>query len=98
MTQEPISNPPVRPGAVKGYAMQTDDFLDAHKEAWAKVSKLDREAAVKTLKHGYGHTIYSIDATTAATLSTLEKVVLANGGPAPFGGWVSGNRVEVFND
>ncbi len=87
------------PGYVQGHAMADPSVLRAHQEAWGRISRtIDRSKAVISTEPKYGHTVYILDSALTAGLTDLEKVVLAYGGTVPFGGSVSGTRVEVFND
>lgn len=85
-------------GFVDGFAFRGEDVKSNHDAAWASVADINRKQAVIKSSPIYGSTIYDLSATLCADLEPLQKLVLANGSPSPFGGTVRGMRVEVYND
>lgn len=85
-------------GNVPGYAMAHAHVLEDHQAAWARVDNIDRSKAIEKVTRMHNAVEYTLDYQTCAGLSPLEKVVLANGGPAPWGGSAPGIKVTVFID
>jgi hypothetical protein len=85
-------------GYVKGYAFADSDVKVAHELAWHRVQQMNLAGAVLSRQSLYGRNEYRIDSVKTAGLSDLEKVVLVDGGPSPFGGNVSGSTVTVYTD
>lgn len=86
------------PGYVQGYAYASESVLEEHKAAAKEVAGIDRGKAIEHTEHLYGRNFYQLNPDLTDGLTDLQKVVLANGGPAPFGGSVEGRFVTVWND
>ena len=84
-------------GYIDGYAMRSKEVEDKHRAAWEYVKDLPRSEYIASKTAMYGRNIIVLTS-EAAGLSPLQKLVLADGGPCPFGGVVNGLRVEVYND
>ena len=81
---------------VKGYAFEGPEQATAHRGAWQKVKSI--EGAVLSKRSGYAHQMVELDAAKVDGLTSLEKLVLADRGPSPFGGEVHGNTVKIYTD
>lgn len=85
-------------GYVAGYAFGSAEAEELHKAARVKVATIDRESAVVERIDGYNRQRFRLDHSLTYHLTDLEKVVLAYGSPAPFGGYVNGVWVDVYTD
>ena len=84
-------------GYIEGFAFNTEDVLEAHKKRWESIKDLPRKEYVVYSNSVHGRTIYFLSE-KARDLSPLQKLLLANDGPVPFGGVVVDFKVEVYND
>ena len=79
---------------VSGYWMDPDYEAD-HVAAWEQVKHI--EGAVLTDEVVSMMSTFTLDPALTTDLNPLQKLVLANGGPAPYGGQVQdGYVVTVF--
>ena len=85
-------------GYIEGYVSKDPTRRESHDSAWESVKDIDRKQAISKINPVYGRTIYELNARDTGDLEPLQKLVLAYGGTAPFGGTVRNNTVEVYND
>lgn len=86
----------MRGAVVVGYASRPDAVLAEHQNAWRSVVSFDREKAIIARADVHNRQRFRLDHGMTWHLTPLEKLVLAYGGPAPFGGSVNGVWVDVF--
>lgn len=67
-----------------------------HDVAYGRVQGI-RDAIV-AIQQGESQTVVMLDPVKTAGLSALEKLVLADRQPSPFGGVVTGNQVIIYRD
>lgn len=68
----------------------------AHDVAYGRVQGITD--AVMAIQQGESQTVVTLDPVKTAGLSALEKLVLADRQPSPFGGVVTGNQVIIYRD
>ena len=78
---------------VPGYAYGQDANYSPQKRAWEQVYHI--AGAVTAREFGRGETIVDLDPAKVEALSPIQRAVLANGGPLPFGATVIGTRVLI---
>lgn len=81
-----------------GYAYMSPEIREAHVAAWERVKELNLTAAVTSGETSYGRRTFLLDPEKTKDLTDLEKLVLADGGPSPFGGYVIDSTVVVYTD
>lgn len=67
-----------------------------HDQAYGSI--LGIRDAVVSRKQGISQTTVVLDPVKVAGLTDLQKLVLADGQPSPFGGVVAGNTVTIYRD
>ncbi|GAA5229222.1 hypothetical protein [Arthrobacter cryoconiti] len=82
--------------SVNGYAFAGPEILDEHKAAFEQVKHI--QGAVLSDVSTYARRTKRMDPEKTKGLTDLQKLVLADGGPSPFGGHVDGNTVAVYTD
>ncbi|WP_334121897.1 hypothetical protein [Glutamicibacter sp.] len=67
-----------------------------HDQAYGSI--LGIRDAIVSRKQGFSQTTVVLDPAKVAGLTDLQKLVLADGQPSPFGGVVTGNTVTIYRD
>lgn len=67
-----------------------------HDQAYGSI--LGIRDAIVSRKQGFSQTTVVLDPVKVAGLTDLQKLVLADGQPSPFGGVVTGNTVTIYRD
>ncbi|UTT40226.1 hypothetical protein NMP99_02910 [Glutamicibacter mishrai] len=83
-----------KPVIVPGFGDKKSYHL--HDIAYGRIVGI-RDAIVYR-KQGFSQTTVVLDPDKVAGLTDLEKLVLADGQPSPFGGVVTGNTVTIYRD
>ena len=82
---------------IDGFAFRGPEQKQAHQDAWEKVKHI--EGAILRKRGGYASMTIELDPAKVEGLSPLEKLVLADQMPSPFGGRLeSPTRVVVYTD
>lgn len=81
---------------VNGYAFAAPEAVQEHRDAWDRVKHI--KGAILSDRSTYGRRTKTIDTDLTKGLTDLEKLVLADGGPSPFGGEVTSTTVVVYTD
>jgi len=74
------------------------DKQSYHRHDQAYGSILGIRDAIVSRKQGFSQTTVILDPVKVEGLTNLQKLVLADGQPSPFGGVVAGNTVTIYRD
>lgn len=94
LVERPAPVPAAASVLVPGFGNKQSYHL--HDVAYGRV--LGIRDAVQAIRVGAGTTTVTLDPAKVEGLTALEKLVLADGQPSPFGGVVVGNLVTIYRD
>jgi len=83
-----------KPVFVSGFGDKKSYHL--HDQAYGSI--LGIRDAIVSRKQGFSQTTVVLDPVKVEGLTNLQKLVLADGQPSPFGGVVTGNTVTIYRD
>lgn len=94
LREKPALEPAATGVTVPGFGNKQSYHL--HDVAYGRVQGI--RDAVQAIRIGAGKTVVTLDPCKVEGLTALEKLVLADGQPSPFGGVVAGNQVTIYRD